>query len=73
MSPQEILSAYLQERGRGALSRLSEKSGLSKGHLHDIATTPGVNLTVRTAKALESGTKIRAAVWLGIAEYRGKK
>lgn len=73
MSPQEILSAYLAERGRGALSRLSEKCGLSKGHLHDIANVPGINLTVQTAKALEAGTKIKAAVWLGLAEYRGKK
>ena len=73
MSPAEILSAYLKERGRGALSRLSEKCGLSKGHLHDIANVPGTQLTVQTAKALEAGTKIKAAVWLGLAEYRGRK
>ncbi len=67
----ELLSEWLDERGRGALTRLSKKSGLSPGHLHDLKSGK-TEPTTATAIKLAKGTGIGAEVWLGLRPFKRK-
>ena len=63
----QLLIEWLDKNGRGAASRLSEASGLSKSYISELRNGKGgERLTLDTAKALERGTGIRAQVWLGL-------
>ena len=62
-----LLTDYLTREGWGSATRLSDKSGLSKSYISDLASGRcGQRLTVETARALEKGTGIKATVWLGL-------
>jgi plasmid maintenance system antidote protein VapI len=68
----ELLSEWLDERGRGALTRLSKKSGLSPGHIHDLKSGK-TEPTTATAIKLAKGTGINAEIWLGLRPYKRKE
>ena len=69
---QELLTEWINERGRGALTELARKSGLSPGHLHDLKSGK-TEPTTQTAIKLAKGTGIKAAVWLGLEQPRAKR
>ncbi len=70
----QLLNDWLDQNGRGSASRLAEASGLSKGYISELRSGKcGARLTADTAKALERGTGISAAVWLGIEQPYGRR
>jgi plasmid maintenance system antidote protein VapI len=58
------LDAWIKAQGRGSISRLSEQTGLSTGHIHNIMK--GAGMTTSTAKTLAKATGISAAVLMGL-------
>jgi plasmid maintenance system antidote protein VapI len=68
----ELLQEWLDERGRGALTKLSRKSGLSPGHIHDLKSGK-TEPTTATAIKLAKATGIRAEVWLGLRDRRKRE
>jgi hypothetical protein len=58
------LAAWIKAQGRGSISRLSEQTGLSTGHIHNIMK--GAGMTTSTAKTLAKATGISAAVLMGL-------
>lgn len=64
---QHILKEWLDMQGRGAATRLSRESGLSNAFISELANgKSGWDIKIGTARALEKGTGIKAAVWLGL-------
>lgn len=60
------LAAWIKAKGRGSISRLSEETGLSPGHIHNIMK--GAGMTIPTAKTLAKATGISAAVLMGLED-----
>jgi transcriptional regulator with XRE-family HTH domain len=72
MHASKMLSQYLTEQGRGGIARLSEATGLSPGHIHDIANGRRDDISLPTARALAQGTGIKVWRWLGLTEAERK-
>jgi transcriptional regulator with XRE-family HTH domain len=68
----DLLKDYLEEQGRGSITRLSKATGLSSGHIHDIASGKRSEISVSTARALAQGTGIRVWRWLGLTDAERK-
>jgi hypothetical protein len=58
------LATWIKSQGRGSISRLSEQTGLSTGHIHNIMK--GAGMKTCTAKTLAKATGIPAAVLMGL-------
>ena len=58
------LANWIKAQGRGSISRLSEETGLSTGHIHNIMK--GAGMKPCTAKTLARATGIPAAVLMGL-------
>jgi plasmid maintenance system antidote protein VapI len=70
---QNILNEWLNKHGRGSASKLAEASGLSRSYISELKSGKcGARLTADTALALERGTGIKAAVWLGLEQPKRK-
>lgn len=60
------LAVWLDERGYGALSRLSEETGLYPSHLHKIKH--GSGMSIETGRKISKATGIKITELLGIEE-----
>lgn len=62
------LADYINEHGRGTLTRLAREIGTSKGYLHDLVNDPTRRPSVDMAKAIEEATggKVSAINMLGL-------
>jgi hypothetical protein len=62
------LADYINEHGRGTLTRLARDVGTSKGYLHDLINDPNRRPSVDMAKAIEDATggKVSAIGLLGL-------
>lgn len=71
MTMNEILNDWLAGQKWGAQRRLAAASGLSESYISEMVNgEAGGRLSTGTAKALEKGTGIKAAVWLGLEDYK---
>jgi len=67
MSTKTTFGKWLAKQPRGTLSRLAEETGLSKGHLHDLANKD-CRMMADTAAKLSPATGIPLLQLLGLEQ-----